>query len=101
MSHKHYAACLLATALVAVPAYVSVASAQEATQVTGEVRRVDAANGKITIRHGPIPELDLPAMTLVYKADLVLLTGIKPGDKIEFTAKREGGQYLVTQVLKK
>ncbi|NYT78504.1 copper-binding protein [Alcaligenaceae bacterium] len=89
----------LAAALAMTSFYVTPAVAQEAT-AKGEVRRVDAAAGKITIKHGAISELDLPAMTLVYIADAKLLTQIKPGDKITFKAKRVNGQYVVTEISK-
>lgn len=89
----------LAAALAMTSFYVAPAIAQEAT-AKGEVRRVDAAAGKITIKHGAISELDLPAMTLVYIADGKLLTEIKPGDKITFKAKRVNGQYVVTEISK-
>ena len=65
---------------------------------SGEVRRVDAAAGKVTIKHGEISELELPAMTLVYQASPALLADIKPGDKVRFTAARQSGQYVVTEI---
>lgn len=85
--------------LVGVAACVAPAQAQEA-QASGEVRRVNADEGKITIKHGAISELELPAMSLVYRAEPTLLQDIKPGDKITFTAKREGDRYVVTKISK-
>lgn len=85
--------------MVAGSAYVVVAQAQEAS-ASGEVRRLDAEAGKITIKHGEISDLELPAMTLVYKIDPALLADIKPGDKVKFTAKRDGGDYVVTNISK-
>ncbi|HUH86998.1 MAG TPA: copper-binding protein [Pusillimonas sp.] len=85
--------------LVSVAAVVAPAQAQEA-QSSGEVRRVNPAEGKITIKHGAIPELQLPAMSLVYRAESTLLQGIQPGDKITFSAKREGDHYVVTKISK-
>lgn len=84
-------------ALVVTSFYSAPALAQEAT-ASGEVRRVDAAAGKVTIRHGNIPALDLTAMTLVYRADPALLAGIQPGDKVKFTARRENGQYVIVAI---
>lgn len=90
---------LLGAGLVLTSAYSTAVIAQEAS-ASGEVRRVDAVAGKVTIKHGAIAALELPAMTLVYQADPALLAGIKPGDKITFTAKREGGNYVVTAIKK-
>ena len=50
--------------------------------------------------HAEAGDLELPAMTLVYKIDSALLANIKPGDKVKFTAKREGGDYVVTKISK-
>jgi Cu/Ag efflux protein CusF len=66
----------------------------------GEVRKVDPATGKITLRHGPLANLDMPAMTMVFTAtDPKLLQGLKQGDKVRFTAdKSKDGTYLVTAI---
>ncbi|GGX20266.1 RND transporter [Pigmentiphaga litoralis] len=81
------AAALLATSLV---------MAASAT-TSGEVRRIDAAAGKITIKHGAISNLDLPAMTLVFHvADPAMLQNVKPGDKVRFAADKINGQYTIT-----
>ncbi|NYT38069.1 copper-binding protein [Allopusillimonas soli] len=90
---------ILAAALAVTSFYSVQAVAQEAS-ASGEVRRVDAKAGKVTIKHGAISDLDLPAMTLVYRCDPALLAGIKPGDKVKFKAKRENGQYVVTEISK-
>lgn len=98
IGHQHFARAV-AAALTVTSLYSVAAIAQEAT-ASGEVRRVDVAEGKITIKHGQIPDLDLTAMTLVYRVDPALLADIKPGDKIKFTARREAGQYVVVSISK-
>ncbi|MFC3553696.1 copper-binding protein [Alcaligenes endophyticus] len=75
------------------------AQAQEA-RAKGEVRRIDAANGKITIKHGAIGQLELPAMTLVYLIEPALLVGIAPGDTVTFVAARKNDQYVVVSISK-
>lgn len=89
----------LVAALAVMTCYSIPAQAQEGSG-SGEIRRIDADAGKITIKHGPISELDLPAITLVYQVDKTLLTGFQPGDKIKFTARRVDGQYVVIQLSK-
>jgi len=85
-------------ALVAA-AMAGLALAAPSQPVSGEVRRIDAANNKVTLKHGPIPELELPAMTLVYLVkDPALLANLQPGDKIRFSADKVDGQYTVVQV---
>ncbi|PLC54489.1 hypothetical protein CR155_06855 [Pollutimonas nitritireducens] len=86
--------------LFALTSFYSVSAVAQEANATGEVRRIDAASGKITIKHGEISELQLPAMTLVYRIDPALLKGIAPGDEVAFTARREDGHYVVTQISK-
>jgi Cu(I)/Ag(I) efflux system protein CusF len=78
------------------PAAAAPASAEWAE---AEVRRVDAANGRVTLRHGPIRNLDMPPMTMVFHVrDPGLLAALKNGDKIRFQAVAEGGKYVLTQI---
>jgi Cu/Ag efflux protein CusF len=60
----------------------------------GEVRRIDREQAKLTLRHGPLKSLDMPAMTMV--SDPKLLEGLKEGDKVRFTARKIDGAYTVT-----
>jgi Cu/Ag efflux protein CusF len=65
----------------------------------GEVRKVDKDAKKLTIRHGPIQNLDMPAMTMVFQVkDAAMLDQVKVGDKIRFAAEKVGGAYTVTAV---
>jgi len=65
----------------------------------GEIRRVDKDAQKITIRHGAIPNLDMPPMTMVFQVkDKALLEKVKPGDKVKFEAEKTGGAYVVTRI---
>ncbi len=74
------------------------ASALSGTNLTdGEVRKIDKDQGKVTIRHGEIKNLDMPAMTMVFRVkEAVMLDKLQPGDKIKFSAEKIGGQYTVT-----
>jgi Cu/Ag efflux protein CusF len=73
--------------------------AQAAAMTGGEVRKVDKAAGKITLKHGPIVNLDMPGMTMVFHVpDAALLEGIKAGDKVEFRAEKVGEDFTVTKM---
>ena len=73
------------------------ASATQSELSDGEVRKVDKDAKKITIRHGPLKNLDMPAMTMVFQVkDPALLDQVKAGDKIRFLAEKTGGAYTVT-----
>ena len=65
----------------------------------GEIRRVDRDAKKITIRHGPIPSLNMPPMTMVFQAaDPSLLDRVKAGDRVKFSAIQDRGAYIVTRI---
>jgi Cu(I)/Ag(I) efflux system protein CusF len=75
------------------------AAVAAAPQSEGEVRKVDLEKGKVTLRHGPLANLDMPAMTMVFTAaDPKLLEGLKQGDKVRFTADKQDGTYIVTAI---
>jgi Cu(I)/Ag(I) efflux system protein CusF len=70
-----------------------------APQNDGEVRKIDKEQGKVTLRHGPLTNLEMPAMTMVFKAaDSKLLDGLKEGDKVRFTAEKVNGAFTVTAI---
>ena len=75
------------------------AKAPAADKTDGEVRRIDKAGGRITLRHSEIKSLDMPPMTMVFRVrDPALLDGLKVGDKIRFTAENVGGNNTVTSI---
>ena len=65
----------------------------------GEVRKVDKDAQKITIKHGPLKNLDMPPMTMVFRVkDAAMLDAVKQGDKVKFVAENVGGQFVVTEI---
>ena len=75
------------------------AAASTAALTEGEVRKIDMAAGKVTIKHGPMPKFDMPAMTMVYRVkDKAMLDNLKPGDKIKFDADGVGGEFTVLRL---
>ena len=80
---------------------VVLASAAQAQWANGEIRRIDAQNLRLTIKHGEIKAPDMPPMTMVfYVKDPVLLQGLAVQDTIEFQASLEGTKYYLTEVKK-
>lgn len=72
-----------------------------AQSVNGTVTKVDEAQGKLTINHGPIKNLDMDSMTMVFRVgDPAMLKGLKAGTKVKFDADRVNGQLTVTQLRK-
>jgi len=71
----------------------------DASFAEGEVRKVDKEAGKITLRHGPIANLDMPPMSMVFRAkDPAMLDKVKAGDKVRFKAEKVQGAYTVTEI---
>ncbi|ASW02697.1 copper-binding protein [Paraburkholderia aromaticivorans] len=68
----------------------------------GEVRKVDSAAGKLTIKHGPLENLGMEAMTMVFKVkDPAMLSQVKPGDRIDFIAEEVDGALTVVKLEKR
>lgn len=75
-------------------------SAPVALKMTsGEVRKVDNEQGKVTIKHDAIDNLGMPGMTMVFRAaNPALLHALKTGDKILFRAEKIVGGLTVTAI---
>lgn len=70
-----------------------------AMRTEGLVRKIDRTQGKLTLRHGPLENLGMPAMTMVFRVgDPVWLEQLKIGDNIRFQAERVNGKLTVTQL---
>ncbi len=76
------------------------ASAQsQAAATEGEVRKVDLSAQKVTLKHGDIKNLAMPGMTMVFKVtDSKMLSNLKEGNKVRFTADRIDGALTVTSI---
>jgi Cu/Ag efflux protein CusF len=76
-------------------------AANDATdeRASGEVRRIDKEQRKITLRHGEIKRLGMPPMTMVFQVrDPSWLDRVKVGDKVSFQAENINGAYTVTDL---
>jgi Cu(I)/Ag(I) efflux system periplasmic protein CusF len=84
-----------------VAALVAATAALAAAETEGEVKKIDKAQSKITIKHGEIKNLDMPPMTMVFRAkDAKLLEGVAVGDKVRFTAEKTDSNFVVTELVK-
>ena len=74
-------------------------AAAASVMTEGVVRKIDASNGKITLRHGPIVNLDMPGMTMVFRVQSSdLLNQVKVGDAVKFHVEKINGAYTVTAI---
>jgi Cu/Ag efflux protein CusF len=75
--------------------------AAHAQSTDADVRKVDKAAGKITLKHGGIKSLDMPPMTMVFRVkDARMLDGVAVGDKVKVDVAKVDGQYTVTALAK-
>ena len=70
-----------------------------AAMTDGEIKKLDVANGKVTIKHGDILHMDMPGMTMVFTVkDSTHAAAITPGAKLRFRAEQQQGAYVLTRV---
>ncbi len=68
----------------------------------GEIRKVDIAQGKLTIKHGDIKNLGMPGMTMVFRVkDPAMVKIVKAGDAVQFVVELEKGAMVITKLKKK
>jgi Cu(I)/Ag(I) efflux system protein CusF len=78
---------------------LSLAVAAHAQSVEGEVKKIDLDAGKVTLKHGEIKNLDMPAMQMAFRvSDPAWLKRLTVGDKVSFTADKVNGQFTVTAI---
>jgi len=76
-----------------------IAASPATTLSEGVVKKVDKAQGKLTIKHGPLENLGMPGMTMVFRVrDAAWLDQLKPGDNIRFLAEQVNGALTVTSL---
>lgn len=107
-SRNTWASAVVAAALISFSGLVSAQQATDATNasapagtplVDGEIRKVDKENQKLTIKHGPLKNLDMPGMTMVFQVqDPAVLEKVQVGDKVQFTADKIDGKFTVTKL---
>ena len=79
------------------PSGAGVADTSELAE--GEIRKVDKENKKLTIKHGPLKNLDMPGMTMVFGVkDDAMLEKVETGAKVRFQAEKIDGKIVVTKI---
>jgi Cu/Ag efflux protein CusF len=74
----------------------------QAVPVDGQVMKIDESAGKITLKHGPIKNLEMDSMTMVFRVkEPAMLKAVKVGDNVKFEAERVDGAITVTKIRKR
>lgn len=85
--------------IVASLAQPSSAQPSAADFISGEIVKIDAEQGKVTLRHEPIAHLHLPATTTTFRyVDPRVVLRTKDGDRIRFRADRYDGTLRLVAV---
>lgn len=102
---NRFVAVLAAMLVAATPAFAQAPKGSDKDQPAGsgysqgEVRKIDKDAGKITLKHGPIANLEMPPMTMVFRVkDPTMLDKVKAGDAISFKAEKVEGNFTVTEL---
>jgi Cu(I)/Ag(I) efflux system protein CusF len=83
----------------AAPAASGAPAAAAAELAEGEVRKVDKDGKKLTLKHGPLKNLEMPAMTMVFQVkEDTLLDRVQAGDKVRFQAEKIDGKFTVIRL---
>ena len=88
------AAVALAIGLAPISAF-----AEELTWTKGVVKKVDNAQNKVTVKHEPITNLDMPSMTMIFFVpDKTVLEKIKEGEAKQFAFGDLYGRMVIEDV---
>lgn len=75
--------------------------ADDLRHTRGEIRKIDAAQGRITLKHEDLRNLGMPGMTMSFKVlKPEWLNGLQAGDAVVFVAERQSGGLVVTEIRK-
>lgn len=108
---KHSLLIILFAAVGASPALAQHAAGGSHTQMaqasagqktgkgSGLIQKIDREKGAVTIKHGPLQGLDMPAMTMSFQVkDKAMLSNLQPLQKVEFDLAYDGRNYVITRI---
>ena len=66
---------------------------------SGLVQSIDAERGTVTIKHGPLPALNMMAMTMGFPVrNKGQFSNLRPMQEVEFQLTYDGNDYLITEI---
>ncbi|WP_175997672.1 copper-binding protein [Burkholderia stabilis] len=73
----------------------------KAALTDAEVKKVDAATGKLTLKHGALENVGMPPMTMAFKAkDAAMLEQVHAGDKVKVRIENVNGTLTIVKLVK-
>ena len=68
---------------------------------SGQVQRIDWDQGKVLIAHGPIENLGMPGMTMLFRvSERSQLKNLNTGDKVQFRAEKTNGTLFIVEIVR-
>ncbi len=66
---------------------------------TGLIQQIDREKGTVTLKHGPLQGINIPAMTASYRVkDKAMLSDLWSPQMVVFELTYDGKQYLITHI---
>lgn len=88
---------MAAVLAAAITCHALPSAADEMTE--GEVVKIDTRRNRLTIKHGPIPNLGMDSMTMVFEvADPAMIEGLSVGSDVSFVVERVQGKLTITEL---
>lgn len=77
-------------------------SAPDSALTDAEVKRIDAAHGMVTLKHGALENVGMAPMTMAFKAgDPAMIESLHVGDKIKVRVERVGGTLTIVKLVQR
>lgn len=77
------------------------ADSNQTAQAVGTVKALDPAKGTVTLKHGPIPSIKWPGMTMAFKITPDQAAPLKLGEQVEFEFITSGMDATITKITAK
>ncbi|WP_396332770.1 copper-binding protein [Burkholderia anthina] len=77
-------------------------SAPDSALTDAEVKRIDAAHGMVTLKHGALRNVGMAPMTMTFKAgDPAMIESLHVGDKVRVRVERVNGTLTIMKLVKR
>ncbi|KFG98358.1 RND transporter MFP subunit [Burkholderia paludis] len=77
-------------------------SAPDAALTDAEVKEIDAGRGLVTLEHGALDNIGMPAMTMAFNvADAAMIRSLHVGDKVRVRVESVNGTLTIVRLVKR
>jgi Cu(I)/Ag(I) efflux system protein CusF len=74
------------------------ADSSQSAKAVGIIKALDPVKGTVTLKHGPIPSIKWPAMTMAFKISPEQAAPLKVGEQVEFEFVTSGMDATITKI---